>query len=121
VQYWLYGVAAAAGFIVCYSITLVSGRREAWDAGEYFVFGIPLMCVVILVLTWKNPRHPWRWTLSMAAGQAAAMALGGGSATLWPLAVVAMTVVSVPQFVTGAVASRMALRYAARHREGGIR
>lgn len=108
---WLpYALAAGGGFAVCFAIAQATGRREAWDAGEYFSLGIPLMCAIVFALAWHWPQHAWRWTLAMAAGQATALALGGGSLSLWPLAVIAMTVVSIPQFVTGLVAARLSPR-----------
>lgn len=108
---WLpYAMAAGGGFAVCLAIAQATGRREAWDAGEYFNIGIPLMCAIVFALAWHWPRHAWRWTLAMALGQATALALGGGSLSLWPLAVIAMTVVSIPQFVTGLVAARLSPR-----------
>ena len=110
---WLpYALAAGGGFAVCFAIAQATGRREAWDAGEYFSIGIPLMCVIVFALAWHWPQRAWRWTLAMAAGQATALALGGGSLSLWPLAVIAMTVVSIPQFVTGLVAARWSPRRA---------
>lgn len=110
---WLpYALAAGGGFAVCLAIAQATGRREAWDAGEYFSIGIPLMCVIVFALAWHWPRHAWRWTLAMAAGQATALALGGNSLSLWPLAIIAMTVVSLPQFVTGLIAERLSPRRA---------
>ncbi len=110
---WLpYALAAGGGFAVCLAIAQATGRREAWDAGEYFSIGIPLMCVIVFALAWHWPRWPWRWTLAMAAGQATALALGGNSLSLWPLAIIAMTVVSVPQFVAGQIAARLSPRRA---------
>ena len=46
----------------------------------------------------------------MAAGQATALALGGSGLSLWPLALVFMTVCSLPQFLAGMVGSRLGLR-----------
>ncbi len=110
---WLpYALAAGGGFAVCFAIAQATGRREAWDAGEYFSIGIPLMCVIVFVLGWHWPRRAWRWALAMAVGQAAALAVGGNSLSLWPLAIIAMTVVSLPQFVTGLIAARLSLRRA---------
>lgn len=110
---WLpYALAAGGGFAVCFAIAQATGRREAWDAAEYFSIGIPLMCAIVFALAWHWPQRAWRWTLAMAAGQATALALGGGSLSLWPLAIIAMSVVSVPQFVTGLVAARWSLRRA---------
>lgn len=102
-----HAIAMAAGFGICLAIAFISGRREPWDSGLYFIAGIPLMCVVIAWLAHRYPARAWRWTLSMALGQSLALALGGGSLTLWPLALVAMIVVSIPQFVTGIIASRL--------------
>jgi hypothetical protein len=108
---WLpYALAAISGFAVCFAIAQATGRREAWDATEYFTLGIPLMCLIVFALGWLWPRRAWRWTLAMAVGQAAALAVGGNSLTLWPLAIIAMTVVSVPQFVAGLIAARLSSR-----------
>ncbi|MBX3650027.1 MAG: hypothetical protein KF771_01480 [Burkholderiales bacterium] len=108
---WLpYALAAGGGFAVCLAIAQATGRREAWDAGEYFSLGIPLMCAIVFALAWFWPRNSWRWTLAMAVGQATALAAGGGSLSLWPLAIIAMTVVSVPQFIAGLIAARLSPR-----------
>jgi len=110
---WLpWGLAAGGGFAVCFAIAQATGRSEAWDAREYFSIGIPLMCLIVFGLSWFWPRHAWRWTLGMAAGQAAALVAGGNSLSLWPLATIAMTVVSVPQFASGQVAAWLSLRRA---------
>ncbi len=105
-----HAVAIAAGFGICMAIGVISGRREPWDSALYFTVGIPLMCLVIAWLAYGYPVRAWRWTLSMALGQSLAMALGGGSLNLWPLALIAMIVVSIPQFVTGLIASRVGAR-----------
>ncbi|MDP1673993.1 MAG: hypothetical protein Q8L65_12900 [Burkholderiales bacterium] len=108
---WLpYTLAAVSGFAVCFAIAQATGRREAWDATEYFSIGIPLMFVIVFVLAWHWPRRAWRWALAMAVGQAAALAVCGNSLSLWPLAIIAMTVVSVPQFVAGLIAARLSSR-----------
>jgi phosphatidylserine synthase len=105
-----YAASAVAGFVICLAVTLASGRREAWDSAAYFSVGIPLMCAVIFVVGYRYPLRTWRWTLCMAAGQSLAIALGGGSLSLWPLAIIAMTVLSIPQFVTGLIAGQLAAK-----------
>ncbi|MBY0268443.1 MAG: hypothetical protein K2X06_01060 [Burkholderiales bacterium] len=107
-----YAVSFIAGLAICLFITVTSGRREAWDAPIYFSIGIPAMCVVIFVLAYFFPQRAWRWVLSMALGQSLAMVLGGGSASLWPLAIIAMTVVSIPQFIVAMIASSIAKKRA---------
>jgi hypothetical protein len=102
--------SALAGLMVCLGISLATGRKEAWDSEVYFSVGVPVMCGLIFVLGYRFPHRAWRWTLSMAVGQAIAMLSAGNSLSLWPLSLVAMTVLSVPQFVVGSVASRLATR-----------
>jgi hypothetical protein len=46
----------------------------------------------------------------MAAGQALALAMAGNSLSLWPLSLVAMTILSVPQFIIGSWAGKLAIR-----------
>lgn len=103
-----YALSFIAGLAICLFITLTSGRKEAWDAPLYFTIGIPVMCLVIFAISYQFPQRAWRWALSMAIGQSVAMVLGGGSASLWPLAIIAMTVVSLPQFIAARVASGIA-------------
>jgi hypothetical protein len=109
---WPCAISFVAGLAICLLITVTSGRKEAWDAPEYFTIGIPLMCLVIFAISCKFPQRAWRWALCMAIGQSVAMVLGGGSASLWPLAIIAMTVVSLPQLITALVASRIAKKSA---------
>lgn len=105
-----FGVSVLGGLLVCLAISMATGRREAWDSEAYFYLGIPIMCAVIFVIGYRFPDRPWRWAMSMAAGQAFALVMAGNSLSLWPLSLVAMTVLSVPQFAVGSWASKLAIR-----------
>lgn len=96
--------------MVCLVISVATGRKEAWDSNAYFSVGIPVMCALIFAIGYRFPERVWRWTLCMAVGQALAMLLAGNSLSLWPLSLVAMTMLSLPQFVVGSVASKLATR-----------
>ena len=109
-EYVAYAASVLSGLVVCLAITATTGRKEAWDSAAYFSVGIPFMCLLIFGISYLYPRRAWRWTLSMAVGQSLAIVSGGGSFNLWPLSIVAMTVVSIPQFITGFVASTLAAR-----------
>ena len=100
-----YTLAALGGFLVCLSISLITGSKEAWDNSAYFSVGIPLMCVMIFFIAYHFPVRAWRWTLAMALGQAVALLMSGNSLNLWPLAIIAMTILSLPQLLTGIIAS----------------
>lgn len=108
-KYVPYVASALSGLLVCLAITLATGRKEAWDSAIYFSVGIPVMCSLIFAIAYLYPQRAWRWTLCMAVGQSLAIASGGSSLNLWPLSIVAMTVLSIPQFITGLVASRLAI------------
>ena len=99
-------LSAITGFAVCLAITLATGKKEAWDSGLYFTIGIPIMCVIAFGLGWKFPQRVWRWALCIAIGQSVAMLLGGGSLSLWPLAIIAMTILSLPQLAAALLGSK---------------
>lgn len=99
------------GLLVCLAIASLTNRNEAWDADLYYSTGIPVMCLIIFVLSFVFPEKPWRWTIAMAAGQFASALINGSSLSLWPLALIFMTVISIPQFVSGFLAAKLALRY----------
>ena len=107
-DYIPFAVSALGGFLVCLVMSMATGRKEAWDSGVYFSVGIPVMCALMFAISHRFPDRAWRWTLSMAVGQAIAMLSAGNSLSLWPLSLVAMTVLSVPQFLAGSIASTLA-------------
>lgn len=100
------------GLIVYLAIVMATGRNEAWDDGSYYVFGIPLMCVVAFVIGYLFPVKPWRWPLWMAGGQAIGALLNGSSLSLLPFALIFMVIISIPQFVAALFGSRVASRKA---------
>lgn len=92
-----YVVSLLAGFAICLAVAKLGGRKEPWDSSLYFVAGIPLMCFASFALAFWYPASPWRLAVTMAVGQSIALLLGGGSLSLWPLAIVATIVLSLPQ------------------------
>jgi hypothetical protein len=108
-------VAGAAGFIVATGVALASGQSlasevtVAWASPLYFVVGWPLMCLVIYVMARAYPVRAWRWTLSMMLGQVFSSIFFGAGAML-PVAMVYVTLLSVPQFYVGSLASRAGLK-----------
>lgn len=109
-EFFPYAASFLAGLVVCLGLSITAGGAEAVDTAAYVPLGIPLMALAILALGYLFPTRPWRWTLSMAAGQMIAMLLTGSSLSLWPLAIIAMLFLSIPQFVAGFVGSYLARR-----------
>src|ERR1043165_2053189 len=90
-----YAVNFIAGFAVCFAVSIISGRKEAWDSPLYFSVGIPLMMAVSFYISSVHSQKVWRWAIAMAFGQSIAMCLSGHSLSLWPLSMIAMTVCSI--------------------------
>lgn len=106
-----YIVSLGLGLLICFVISLLTGKREAWDTVVYFSLGIPLMALIIFVLAYFYPFKPWRWTLAMTLGQSIAIVLNsGGSLSLWPLSIAAILIYSLPQFFTGFLGAKLSKR-----------
>lgn len=101
--------AAAAGFIIATGVALAADIPVAWATPLYFMVGWPLMCVVIYLLARAYPLRAWRWTLSMMLGQVFSSIFFGGGA-LVPVAIIYVTLLSVPQFYAGSLGSRAGLK-----------
>jgi len=107
--------AAAAGFVIATGVALASGQSAtsevtvAWASPLYFVFGWPSMCLVIYVMARAYPVRAWRWTLSMMLGQVFSSIFFGAGAML-PVAMIYVTLLSVPQFYVGSLGSRAGLK-----------
>ena len=100
--------SALCGLIVYVLITVATGKNEAWDDGIYYSVGIPFMSVVAFVLGYLFPVKPWRWAASMAGGQVIGALMFGSSLNLLPLAMIFMTIISLPQLLAAFVGSKLA-------------
>ena len=100
-----------AGLLIPLTIALITGMGEPWDSEYYFTVGIPLMCIAIGVISYLHPARFWRWLLIMVLGQTLAMLSGGGSLSLWPFTLVAMIVVSLPQFLVALIVGLLTRRF----------
>lgn len=107
-----YAASSLCGLIVYLAIIIASGKNEAWDDVSYFSIGIPLMCIATFVISYLFPSKPWRWALSMAAGQSVGAILHGSALTLLPLAMIFMTIISVPQFLAAFLGAKYAAQKA---------
>src|SRR4051794_27040583 len=79
-------IAAATGAALWLIVSVVSGRREAWDTGVYWTVGYPIAIGLCGLLGFVFPRRPWRWSLTIFFAQFATMAVRNGElGNLWPL------------------------------------
>ena len=109
-DYWLYLAAAACGAAIWILISLVSGKKEAWDSDLYFSLGIPLVCLVSLAFAFLEPRRPWRWGVLPSAGQFVWMLLYQGPGNLLPLGVIVFAVFSIPFIIAALIGAFISRR-----------
>jgi len=85
----------------------LSGRREAWDAAQFWTIGLPLACLVSAVIGRLARRRDWIWTLIVAPSQVLTMMVRNGElGGLWPLTLILSAILSAPFVVAAFVGSR---------------
>ena len=106
-----YLVAALAGVALWIGASVLSGRREAWDAPIYWSVAYPAALVLCALLGWLWPRKPWRWALALFLFQFVGMAIRNGElGGLWPLGLVLFAVLSVPGMLAAHAAAALRIR-----------
>ena len=105
-------IALVAGMLLWQFAASASGRREAWDAPEYWGVAYPLALLVAAVFGGCFPERPWRWALAIFLGQFLAMTLRNGElGGLWPLGLALSGVLALPALALAAVAARLRQRF----------
>ena len=90
-------VSIVIGISLEVGVTLLTGRREAWDSGLYWTVGLPLAAVGAGMIGYVAAGRGWLSTALIVPAQVAAMTLRSGSlGGLWPLMLVASSVLSLP-------------------------
>jgi len=80
-------------------------QKEAWDSPWFFSVGLPIVCVVSMLLAFFSPARPWRWGIIPTAGQFLCLLVSQGPGNLFPLGIVAFGVLSLPSIVTARIGS----------------
>ena len=102
------GIAAAAGVALWFVSSLLTGKREPWDASAYWAVAYPLAILACAFLGRRYPERPWRWPLVLFEAQFIAMCVRNGElGNLWPLGMLLFAVVSLPGIVAATVAARL--------------
>ena len=102
-DYWFYGLAVLIGVSSWVVVSMVSGRREAWDSQWYFLIGIPVVCIVSAALGFLEPSRPWRWGVAPLLGQFSWMLFTQGPGNLLPLGLVVFGVLAIPSIFTARI------------------
>jgi hypothetical protein len=104
-------LAIAIGVALEVGIGAMSGRREAWDSGQYWSVGLPFASVAALLLGYFASGRNWRWAILIVPAQLTAMMVkSGGIGTLWPLMLVLGAVLSLPFVAVASLGARLRAR-----------
>jgi hypothetical protein len=107
--------AAAIGAALWYAASLLTGKREPWDAATYWIIAYPLAIITCAVLGYSYPEHPRRWALILFEAQFLAMCVRNGElGNLWPMGMALFGIIALP----GVLAARIASRFNSRPSAG---
>jgi hypothetical protein len=105
-----YAVAIVGGAILWLGVTLISGKREAWDSSLYWAAAYPLAIVLAGGLGYWFPERPWRWGLTVMLVQAVVLVLASSSFGLLPLGLILFSVLAIPPIGLAQLAAKMRRR-----------
>jgi hypothetical protein len=110
-------IAAGIGMALWFGASLLSGRREPWDASTYWVIAYPLAILAAACLGYAYPERPKQLVFVLFAAQFVAMCVRNGElGSLWPLGLALFAVLALP----GAVAAQLAARWRRRSNAGAM-
>lgn len=107
-----YAVAAVAGIALWIGASVLSGRREAWDADIYWTAAYPVSLALCGLLGILWPLKPWRWALALFLAQFVGMAVRNGEVgSLAPLGLILFAVLSLPGMLVAQLGARLRARF----------
>jgi hypothetical protein len=100
-------VSIVTGVALELGVQAVSGRREAWDSGEYWTIGLPVVAAISFVTGFLSRGTAWRWAILVIPSQVMTMmARSGEMGGLFPLAVILAMILGLPFLLVAFVGSR---------------
>jgi hypothetical protein len=108
-------VPIALAITVCATLWVASavlaGRREAWDAPQYWAVAYPAGLAVCALLGGAYPARPWRWALWLFEAQLVAMCVRNGElGNLFPLGMLLFAIIALPGMLAAVLGARFGRR-----------
>lgn len=104
-------VAVGVGIALWMGASVLSGKREPWDASLYWTAAYPLALALSAALGFAFPDRPWRWALALFEGQFLGMVIRNGElGGLWPLGMALFGVLGLPALGAAQIAAAMRSR-----------
>jgi hypothetical protein len=99
-------LATLAGVVLWGVASLLSHKREPWDASVYWVTVYPLAIAMSAVLAYRYPQRPVLWALVIFESQFLAMCIRSREAgNLWPIGMLLFAVVALPAIAAAKIAA----------------
>lgn len=106
-----YAIAAIVGTALWIGASLISGKREAWDAAVYWTTAYPIAIALSGLLGFAYPQATWRWPLAIFLFQFVGMVIRNGElGGLWPLGMMMFAVLSIPGMLFARLAAWLRAR-----------
>jgi hypothetical protein len=110
-------IAVVLGAALWFGISMLTGKREPWDAQAYWALAYPAAILAAALLGYFYPERPWRWAALLFASQFLAMCVRNGElGNLWPLGIAVFAVLALP----AVIAARLAARFNRRPARGDV-
>jgi hypothetical protein len=101
--------ASVIGATLWFAVSVLTGKREAWDASAYWVVAYPVALMACAFLGYRYPERPWRWALVLFEAQFLAMCVRNGElGSGWPLGIVLFAVIALPGVLSAKLGSKRA-------------
>lgn len=111
IKYLVHFIAIIIGIGFWTIISLISGEIEAWDSPLYFSIGFPIFLFLNFLLGIIKPKNPWRWGLLSSLSQIIPLGImATGTANMWPLGLILMSVFSIPAILAAYIGSLLSLK-----------
>jgi hypothetical protein len=99
---WL--ASFASGTIIWLIAALLSGGREPWDTGDYWLIYLPAAYVLCGILGYTFPRRTWRWPLAVMFAQFPVMlATAGEIGSMAGAGIIFAFILSLPGMIIAAL------------------
>lgn len=105
-----YVAAVIAGILVWVGVSAISGEREAWDSGLYFLLGLPFLVLLAGSLGFLDPVRGWKWGMAPFLAQALWVSSLDERGQVWPFAWLAFSLLSIPAMVSATIGAFLARR-----------
>jgi len=100
-------LSLATGVTLELGVAAVSGRREAWDSGVFWIVGFPAALLAACAIGYLAGRRGWFWTGLIVPTQVLTMMVRNGEVSgLWPLTFALSSILGAPFLAAAFIGSR---------------